>query len=84
LNGAEPKDILNQALYSCDQGNDRLLDDETEELAFTGVLLNAEPGGHRLKLPIPTLQIDNELTQEKMMTGTIQHSYDSIDHPFTI
>ncbi|KAK3747844.1 hypothetical protein QZH41_015989, partial [Actinostola sp. cb2023] len=66
-NRAEPSDILDQALKSCDQGNDRLLDDETEELIFTGVVTQTVRSG----LPLPTLMSDNELTTEKIMAFVI-------------
>lgn len=52
-------------LKNCDQGSDRLLDDETEELIFTGVVTQSAP---RVSIiPLPTLMSDNDLTTEKLI-----------------
>ena len=66
LIGAEPSDLLNQALFSCEQGNDRLLDDETEDLAFTGVVAVHEPGHNPF---LSTLLSEGELASEKIFKG---------------
>lgn len=63
-NRAEPSDILQLALKSCEQGNDRLLDDETEEWIFTGVVTKTKP---RPSICLPTVMSDNEMTTEKLL-----------------